>query len=259
MKCLEFETDLLTMRGISDVEHLPNRTIQRTPSEPNFWFGNRVIFKDPPRDAQALIAQFQADFPQAGHICISWDIPNLPLQDVDKVFADTGMMTESADTLVLQGEIARNSPPTGVTMRLFSSEQDWQQSIDQQYIDHEADGTPTDGLRAYLSARARARKRQIAAGQCQWFGAFAGDKLVGDMGVVFDRNLIRFQSVQTHSDHRRQGICAALLTFSMDWAKKHSPQARAVIVANSDSPAGRVYRRAGFALHETTISLYQAV
>ncbi len=80
------------------------------------------------------------------------------------------------------------------------------------------------------------------------------------MGIFHDQRLIRYQHVQTHPPaYRRRGICSALLAHALDWAQARAPQATPpVIVAEADSDAGRLYRRAGFSLTETTISAYRA-
>lgn len=108
-----------------------------------------------------------------------------------------------------------------------------------------------------FARKTNARQVQIAKGLGQWFGAFDGDRLVGDMGIFHDEKLMRYQSVQTHEDYRRRGICSSLLCASLDWAKARAPDALPVIVAHADSDAGRLYRRAGFELAETTMSVYR--
>ena len=258
MKSLEFATDLLVLSGRTEVEGHSDRIIQRTPDEPHFWFGNRTIFRDAPRDISKLIAQFQADHPDARHICLSWDIPNLPLAEVEPVLAGRDLTVEQADTLTLTGALHRAPMPDGLTLRAFEHEKDWTQSEEIAFHQSLAEGYPEPGLRRFHAERTRQRQTQITKGLGQWFGAFDGDTLAGDMGIFHDDQLIRYQHVQTHPDYRRRGICSALLAHALDWAQARAPQATPVIVAEADSDAGRLYRRAGFALAETTISAYRA-
>jgi len=258
MKSLEYATDLLVLSGRTEVEGHADRIVQRTPDEPQFWFGNRTIFRNPPRDAAALIAQFHADHPEARHICLSWDIPNLPLNEVEPVLANSGLTVEQADTLTLTGPLKRAPAPDGLTLRAFEYETDWAQSEEIAFHQSLAEGFPEPGLRRFHAERSRQRRTQIAKGLGQWFGAFDGDRLAGDMGAFHDDQLIRYQNVQTHPEYRRRGICSALLAHALDRAQARAPGATPVIVALADSDAGRLYRRAGFALAETTISAYRA-
>ena len=257
MKSLEFATDLLAMGGESTAEHLPDRIIQRTPASPDFWFGNRVLFREPPEDGPALIARFQADFPQARHVCLGWDVPGLDPEIVQRAFAGLGLEIGSEDVLVLDGPVRQVRPPAGIEIRALGP-RDWAQSEEIAFDQNMKEGLPEAGMRAYLAKQSAARQRQIAQGRGQWFGAFDGDRLVGDMGIFHDDKLIRYQSVQTHPAYRRRGICSALLCHAMNWAGARAPEARAVIVAAADSDAGRLYRRAGFALAETSVSAFRA-
>lgn len=257
MKSLEFATDLLAMRGASVVEHHRDRVVQRTPAEPDFWFGNRVIFTAPPTDAAAALARFHADFPHARHVCIGWDVPNLPLAPVRALFEGTGLTVEQGEVLGLAGAFNSRPPPEGIAFRAFRPD-DWAQSHEISLEVAQDDGLPLDTHLAYLEARARTRQAQITAGFCQWFGAFEGDRLVGDMGVVFDADHIRYQVVQTRRSHRRRGIASALLGFALEWAQSRAPRAIPVIVADAEGEAGRIYRRAGFSLMETSLSAWRA-
>lgn len=99
----------------------------------------------------------------------------------------------------------------------------------------------------FLRRRIEGRRRQAAAGRLRRWGAFQGNRLAAQMGlvegVVDGRPLARFQDVDTHPDHRRRGLCAALLAHVAKAAR--SPTL--VIVAEPDGDAGRIYRRTGFA------------
>lgn len=257
MKSLEFLTDLLAMSGASEVEVHPNRVVQRTPTEPDFWFGNRVIFTDPPEDACAAIGQFQADFPQARHICVGWDVPNLPVSPVRGLFEGTKVTIDEGDALILTGPLHRVPTPPGITLRTFGP-QDWPQSHDIGLETAREDSLPPERYREYLEGRTRTRQRQIAAGLAQWFGAFDGDLLVGDMGIVQNQSFIRYQAVQTRTGYRRRGVASALLGYALEWGRARAPGALPVIVADAGSDAGRLYRRAGFTSAETTVIAWQA-
>jgi GNAT superfamily N-acetyltransferase len=102
-----------------------------------------------------------------------------------------------------------------------------------------------------LEQRTKARRSQIARGRGQWFGAFDGDLLVGDLGIFCDDRVARYQSVQTRATHRRRGVCSALLRMAHDWAKGRSPNARVLIAADADDTPRLLYRKVGFQPFET--------
>lgn len=256
MKSLELATDLLAMTGASVTEEHESCIVQRTPAEPDFWFGNRVIFRDPPTDAAAAIARFEAEFPSAKHLCIGWDVPNLDPAPIQALFEGTGATVDVGDVLTLTGPLDAPPAPEGITLRAFA-EEDWAQSHDISLEIAADDGYALDDHRAYLEGRAATRKSQIGAGFAQRVGAFDGDLLVGDMGVVWNDDLIRYQLVQTRKSHRGRGIASALLGFALGVARNSAPNATPVIVADAESAAGRLYRRCGFTLAETNVNAWR--
>ena len=74
LRSLGLASEHLAMTGISTFEAHPDRIVQRTPSEPTYWHGNKTIFLGP-TDPLAALAQFEADHPAARHRCMVWDVP----------------------------------------------------------------------------------------------------------------------------------------------------------------------------------------
>jgi len=65
----------------------------------------------------------------------------------------------------------------------------------------------------------RLDRRAVEAGHGVWWGAFAGDALVGTLGDFRADELARFQAVVTHPAERRRGIAATLLYRAAEAAK----------------------------------------
>lgn len=84
-----------------------------------------------------------------------------------------------------------------------------------------------------------------------WWGVWRGGVLAAQMGLVEGWGFARFQNVETHPAHRRRGLAAGLLSHvgRMAW------ETRLVIVAKAGGDAGRIYRRAGFALQERVVAV----
>lgn len=250
LRSLGLRSDLLAMTGLSEVESHADRVVMRTPSEPDFWFGNTVIFRDQSTSARDAIAQFRADFPDAQHICLQWDVPDMVPGAVEDDLRQRGLEVDQGDVLTLTGALVRHDGPSGITMRELSSDDDWAQAEALQCATGIAQGYDPERHPPFVAARMAARRRQVRDGLGQWFGAFDGDLLVADMGVMTDGAIARYQSVETRPSHRRQGICAALVCHAADWIAAHAPDAIPVIVADRDAPPGRIYRSCGFTLHE---------
>lgn len=241
----------------STLEQHPDRFILRTPDEPDFWFGNMVIYRDDLIDPAVQIPRFKADFPQARHVTVSWDIVGLLPDHRIEAYRTLGFKVDAADVLVLDGELQRTECPKGLIIRPLESDEDWRKTTELQGITGVAEGNHADEYLPYIQTRMEACRRFTQEGRGNWFGAFDGDTLAGDLGIVVGPRISRFQAVETRETYRRRGVCAALVTAGVDWAKSRHPATRPIIVSEQNGDAGRVYRRCGFEMQEQLISVFR--
>ena len=90
-------------------------------------------------------------------------------------------------------------------------------------------------------------RRLVDAGRGTRFGAFVDGRLVSTAGIfVTEEGLARFQSVETHPEHRRRGLASAVVHGAGRHALDHLGVRTLVIVADTDGEAIGVYRRLGF-------------
>lgn len=257
IRSMAIASDVMVEFGKTVVEQQPDRLLLRTPSQPDFWYGNALVLPHFSADVEAQIAQFQADFPGAAHVCIQWDVPDLRA-DLSG-FEAAGFDIDDSDVLALTGDLRRCDQPSGITARPLAGDGDWQQAEELQHrTGVDEDGYAEAPHRAYVRDRMAARRAQAQAGRGVWFGAFDGDLLVADMGIYSDGRLARFQSVETRPSHRRRGICAALVGEAVCWIRARFPQADILIVADRNGDPGRIYRRCGFELRETVLAAVRA-
>lgn len=257
IRSLALATDLMVRSDVSELVSKGHYTILRTPQEPDFWFGNAILLHLPPKSETAddLIALSRAAFPNAAHVCLQWDVPDMSLpQEIVADLTLQGFDVDVSDTLVLNEPLARPALPDGLRVAALATENDWAQSLALGMEIAVEDGYDPVLHRPYLAQSVEGQRRRIRDGRGAWFGVFAGDLLVAQMGVFHDGKLIRYQQVETRATHRRGGICAALLGHAGAWAMGRAPDAKVVIVADADGPAGRIYRRSGFALVEKLTS-----
>ena len=266
LRSLGLASDLLILRGQSQVEVHPDRVVLRTPSEPDYWFGNMVIFKTGQVAPEAQIAQFRADFPGVPHIVLCWDAPDQAHAPGHAALQDLGFALEETDVLARFDPLPPRPVPAGITLRPISGDADWAQVLALQIETGIEEGYVPEIHNPFLKRRLTTRRAQIAQGQGQfrgqfrgqWFGAFDDGLLVADLGIFTDGQLARYQSVQTRASHRRQGLARALLIEASQWAKTKAPDAQLVILADQDNPSAQIYRRAGFDLKERLIAAVKA-
>jgi predicted GNAT family acetyltransferase len=110
-----------------------------------------------------------------------------------------------------------------------------------------------------VTRRAESNRALVAAGHGQWCGAFLGDTLVSQMGLVTDGpGLARFQSVETHPDHRGRGLAGTLAHHVSGYGFRELEAKTLVMVADPDYLAIRIYRAIGFIDSEAQLQAERA-
>jgi GNAT superfamily N-acetyltransferase len=253
MRSLGLATDLLALGPAAEVEDRGDHLVVRTPAEPDFWSGNMVIRRTPPEEPAREEARFRALFPDAAHLLVAWDDPALDPEALRGPWAVRGAEVEVDDVLVREGPPPAQPPPEGYALRLLdpSSDGDWEGAVRLALVVGVEEGYEADAHLPYLRRRFSGRRAMAETGALQWWGAVRDGAVVAQMGLVEDGRLARFQHVDTHPDHRRRGLCAALLAHV--GAAARSPVL--VIVAEAGGDAGRIYRRAGFAFRERVVAV----
>ncbi|KMW58865.1 acetyltransferase (GNAT) family protein [Candidatus Rhodobacter oscarellae] len=252
-RSLGLRSEALVMAGRSTFEDKGGFIVQRTPAEPSFWYGNQLIYRAHPRDSDAMLHAFATAFPEAEHIVISFDTPGE--DPPEAMLGLAGMTLDHTDILAANGGIVGPELPPGLTFRRIDSDTDWAGLVSLQCETGVEQGHDSPRHLPYLEAKFAQVRQACEQGRAAWFGVYESDLLVADMGIFWGDGLARFQSVETRKSHRGRGICAALLAKVSAFARAQLPGCILVIVAETGSPAGRIYRRAGFVLKETLVSL----
>lgn len=253
LRTITMSSELLALTGFSTLEDFGSYAVQRTASEPNYWVGNQIIVKDMELPVLDTVSIFERHFPDARHRSIVWDQNGMDPKLISDALTPLGFEVDAFDALVLKDRLSDAQTPGGITLRPLMTEADWDQSCDLQCEIGQEEGYPIETHAPFVARRNETRRNQIEQGLGQWFGAFEGDLLVAQMGMMHDDKVARYQSVETRKSHRRRGICAALLRYTGLWALDRAPDADLVIVAQADSDAGRLYRRMGFAHFEIVV------
>jgi predicted GNAT family acetyltransferase len=132
-----------------------------------------------------------------------------------------------------------------IEVRPLLSDQDWRDAIEVQILSKAAeyDVASYRLFKERQMARYRAMSEQNLG---HWFGAFLDGKLVGDLGIFREGPIGRFQSVETHPDYRRQGICGRLVYESAKFAFEQMGVTELVMVADENYHAAKIYESVGF-------------
>ncbi|HYR10115.1 MAG TPA: GNAT family N-acetyltransferase [Longimicrobium sp.] len=249
LRSLGYRTDLIFARHHGVIADRGDHLVVRTPSNPGFYWGNFLLFADPPGEGslerwkERFHDEITARQP-ARHVAFGWDSPEGERGRLEPFLDDGFRLSEN----VVLTTAAVDPPPhhnRDVSVRPLAGDDDWRQATENQVACHGGELS----LPAYREFKARqmdAYRRMADAGLGAWFGAFAEGRLVADLGVFVEGGVARFQAVETHPEFRRRGICGTLVYESARHALATLGAERLVMVADAHYHAGRIYESLGF-------------
>jgi ribosomal protein S18 acetylase RimI-like enzyme len=261
VQSLGYRTDLFFPAFEGEVIDRGSYLVIKTPANPTFYFGNFLLFEDPPgegdfRKWQELFAEEIGKPPHVQHKAFGWDTTKHD-SGVIQPFLDNGYHLEVSVVLTARRDDLNQKTSLDFTIRQLVSNDDWVQSVENQVNSREPSFSK-DGYRVYRQGQAKRCQKMVAAGLGAWFGAFTADRLVSDLGIFCSGDLGRYQAVQTHHDFRRQGIAWALVFQAAQYAFANHDIDRLVIVAEANSPAQGLYQSIGFQLTENQMGIWKA-
>ena len=239
----------------STVDDHGDHLVVRSPGNPQFHWGNCILVTDPGAvdDAAGWLAVFHQAVPDADWVAIGL----VTMPGNESSWAGCGFTPEFVDVLSTAALPRQSDPPRGCTVRALEGD-DWERLVDRQLVENAATGQYEPAAHElFVRARAEQQRDLCARGVAMFVGAFVGSRLVGELGVVRCGTTARYQDVGTDTAFRRRGIASHLLGVAARWAFDQGCR-HWVILTEAANPAGRVYRRAGFAPDVPVVTVYRA-
>jgi ribosomal protein S18 acetylase RimI-like enzyme len=252
---LGYRTDLEFRRFEGEIIERMLYTVIHTPKNTHYRFGNFVLFHNPPRmgDLQYWTQVFRDEHPEAIHMTFGWDDP----KEAGEVqpFIDAGFEFDSSIVMTAQTVHAPSKLNLECQIRTLEPS-DWLAWVDLEVAVNEAQPEADregSGYRAFVENQASEFQRIIEAGHGHFWGAFVGDQLASSLGLFIWGEVGRFQSVVTHPDFRRRGLCGTLV---YEISKRGLAQTKTlVMVADPEYVAAGIYESIGFQASEKQFSL----
>jgi ribosomal protein S18 acetylase RimI-like enzyme len=242
--------------------------VVRSPSNPAFWFGNFLVFDDPPGPGdgerwERLFAREFADEPRVRHRTLRWDRTDGEAGAATAEFAGRGYDLESLIGLVAApGELVAHARANhDVTIRPLDpatggpDEPLWAAVIEIQIAGRDRQ-MPEPDYRDFSRARQGELRALFTAGRGAWYVALASTgEVAAYCGIVATGDRGRFQAVETAERHRRRGICSRLVVDAAAHAAAAHELRTLVIAADADYHALGLYESLGFRRRERVSSL----
>ena len=233
----------------------------RTPDNTDYFFGNFLLYPAPPThgDYDSWMARYGeafGDYPAIRHHTFQW----LPSEPADPAaiteFTDAGFTFDETSVLQATSVHTDKPAPEGVIFRFIQTDAEWQAVVDAQTRDGFPQ-IPTDEYRRYKEESFAKYRKMSEQGLGNWWGAFKGDELVADMGLFFGEGVGRFQAVGTAREHRRQGICRAMVNHVSQHGFDTHPGVTLFLWADAHDVARGIYCSVGYEEIEVLQSVFR--
>lgn len=258
VRSLGYRTDLIFPAFLGRIIDRGSYLVVQTPENPAYYWGNFLLFSDPPRLGDFdrwtdLFAREVGGPPAIQHQAFGWDSPEGDQGTVGP-FLEAGFRMDRSTVLTCGAPNPPLKRSGSIEIRPLESDAEWEQALDLQVLSRE----PEFEESAYRDFRDREMvryRRMVAAGLGAWYGAFDGGDLLGDLGIFTEHGLGRYQSVEVHPEARRQGIGGTLVYEAGLHAMDRHDLSTLVIVADEGSAAARLYSGLGFKPTEVQVGL----
>lgn len=230
----------------------------RTPSNPTYYWGNFLLFQDPPGKGdferwKELFEREIASLQPAEHMTFSWDTIHGETGEVQP-FLQAGFDLFQAVVLTARQVVPPPKYNAEVVIRPLSEDWEWEQATQNQ-VACRGDGFELQGYQVFKQNQMQRYRRMVDAGLGAWFGAFLQGELVADLGVFAREKIGRFQAVGTHPAYRRHGICGTLVYQASRYAFEQLGAETLVMVADENYHAAKIYESVGFQPTEHQVEL----
>ena len=261
-RSLVWATDIDVLAADHIVQRRDDYLVVRSPGSPTFWWGNLLLFEDPPGpgDGARWESLFELEFaclPLVAHRTFAWDRADGSIGAAPLEFAARGYKLDPMVGLVASPDRITAHPRANreVTVRPLdpsagADEPLWAATIELQHADREPT-VPAAEHREHCIARQHDLRSLFCAGRGAWYVALSpGGEMVAGCGIVATGTRGRFQAVVTAEAHRRRGICSRLVVEAARHAAAVHDLEMLVIVADAGYHALGLYESLGFSRRE---------
>ncbi|HEX3802366.1 MAG TPA: GNAT family N-acetyltransferase [Solirubrobacteraceae bacterium] len=235
----------------------------RSPDNPKFWWGNFLLFDDPPAagDGERWEALFRAEFgarADVTHRSFAWDRVDGEAGDAERELVARGYELEWTSGLVAKPDQIVLHPRANEEVVVQALDADGDQRLWDGVIELQQAQAPdgyerSDYHRTFLKRRQDGLRELFHQDRGAWYVALLDDVPVASLGIVVTGARARFQAVDTLETHRRKGIATRLVAEAAAHAASEHSIDHFVIAADPDYHAIGIYEGLGFGRAELVV------
>jgi ribosomal protein S18 acetylase RimI-like enzyme len=267
-RSLVWATDLDTLPPDRVVQRRDGYLLIRSPSNPTFYWGNLLLFDEPPATGDAarweeLFEREFADEPRVRHHTFAWDLAHGEAGVAREEFVERGYdLDESIGLVAGASQVQPHARENrDVVVRALdpapgADEALWDAVVDLQVAGRQ-EGHDEQSFRAFARPRLEDRRALFRLGRGAWYVALdpASGEVAASCGIVVTGGRGRFQVVDTALEFRRRGICSRLVVEAARHAAETHGAERFVIVADLGYHALGLYESLGFERREHVVGV----
>jgi len=244
------------------VEQRGDHLVVRSPTQPEFYWGNYLVFADAPvvgdgAHWELLFDDAFAGEPRVRHRAFTWDRLDGELGAAREEFAGRGYALDEMVGLVAEAGALRPHARENRDVEIqaldpHGDELLWDGVVEVQVAGRDPSVFEEAPYRVFSRGRLRELRRLFAAGRGTWYVALlAGTReIAGNCGIVVTNGRGRYQAVDTALAHRRTGICSRLVVEAARLSTETFGTERFAIVADAGYHALGLYESLGFERRE---------
>jgi RimJ/RimL family protein N-acetyltransferase len=253
-----WQTHLMFAEFDGEVSAHGDHLVVRSPQSPGYYWGNFLLYDRLPTDAdfgpwmQRFDEAIVRPAPRTGHVCFGMQAQADDFR-APPAFAAAGFEAFGVATLTLQRAALLPLPrpiASGYELRPLVLPREAASVVELNMACND-EGYEPGGYQEFRHLQMQRYGRMAAAGLGHWWGALHEGRVVASLGLFGQRHVGRFQHVETHPDHRRRGLCRALVHAACVHGFDRMGWHTLVMGADPDDVAIGIYRQVGFTAHDT--------
>lgn len=247
-------TDLEMSNVVGRVNHFDSFIQVISPDNPDYYWGNYLLLFEPPDvdDLPIYIDQFHdlfQEFPEVKHVLLRWDGPEVSAAVLQR--ARELQLVPDHGFEMIAGRLL-DPEPGDLEIRPIDFSNEFESITALNILCDPKEASGSAGYRLFKEGLRRSWRVLAGEEKMSWWGAYIGDQLVGQCGMVLCSDRMgRYQSIETHPEYRRRGICSALVATVGRHAIEPAGCSTVLLGADPKGPAIGLYQRLGFVIEDT--------
>ena len=251
------KSDILFFNFRNDVQEKNDYFVLSTQNNPDFYWGNYLVFKNPLSlgDFNIWKKHYRDEFfhnENIKHMCFSW-AGDPCYSELNKFKENNFSFLEKMVMITNKEKFKCKYFNNEIVCKRMVTNDDWNKVLNFQLKINES--LSNKKSKSYIEKRILEFKMYTNNNFGYWYAAFINGEIVSDIGLYWNHEFARLHNLKTLNEYRRKGIAQTLIKFAID----DSQQMLFTLDAEEKGLAINMYKSLGFIFKEKKYSLWSSV